>query len=78
MATGIMFFTHILTLVTIGALSVRVSTTTGETFEGDWRGVSGAAVVVDVDGENREFAFDRKQSIKLELANGCRKRTWDR
>ena len=53
-----MFFSRLLTLCLVAALGVRVSTTTGDSFEGDLQGVGESSVVVEVEGQQREFSFD--------------------
>lgn len=52
-----------LALVLVAALGVRVSTTTGDSVEGELAGIGDSSLVIEVDGQQREFKFDSLASV---------------
>lgn len=60
---GIAFLARTLTLVLVAALSVRVSTTTGESVDGELQGIGDSSVLVTIDGQQQEFKFENLATV---------------
>ena len=60
---GIALLARTAVLVLVAAVGVRVSTTGGDSIEGQWRGIGESTVLVEVNGAERQFSFDELATV---------------